>query len=148
MNSDDLPSWVFFPDKERAEWVNNIMKQLWPYVNEYVFNKIKKKYFDNLLMRYVRDLLFTTVEPAVEDALKGFKLSPFKFDRDRVFLGQVPPRITGIKVCSMILNKVHITLTLAGFLFAVQIQIKISKHQKTVLNSYIHFHTQNFWIVT
>ena len=34
MNSDDLPSWVFFPDKERAEWVNNIMKQLWPYVNE------------------------------------------------------------------------------------------------------------------
>ena len=49
-------------------------------------------------MRYVRDLLFTTVEPAVESALKGFKLSPFKFDRDRVFLGQVPPRITGIKV--------------------------------------------------
>ena len=35
MNCDDLPSWVFFPDKERAEWVNNIMKQLWPYVNEY-----------------------------------------------------------------------------------------------------------------
>ena len=46
----------------------------------------------------MRDLLFTTVEPAVESALKGFKLSPFKFDRDRVFLGQVPPRITGIKV--------------------------------------------------
>ena len=38
MNSDDLPSWVFFPDKERAEWVNNIMKQLWPYVNEFVNN--------------------------------------------------------------------------------------------------------------
>ena len=49
----------------------------------------------------MRDLLFTTVEPAVESALKGFKLSPFKFDRDRVFLGQVPPRITGIKVWLM-----------------------------------------------
>ena len=36
MNTEDLPSWVFFPDKERAEWINSIMKQLWPYVNEYV----------------------------------------------------------------------------------------------------------------
>ena len=38
------------------------------------------------------------VEPAVESALSGFKLSGFKFDRERVFLGQVPPRVTGIKV--------------------------------------------------
>ena len=81
LNTDELPSWVFFPDKERAEWLNNIIKQLWPYVNE-----------------YVRNTLFQTVEPAVEEALKGYKLSPFKFERDRVFLGQVPPRITGIKV--------------------------------------------------
>ena len=44
MNTEDLPSWVFFPDKERAEWINSIMKQLWPYVNE-----------------YVRTMLFTTV---------------------------------------------------------------------------------------
>ena len=27
MNAEELPSWVFFPDKERAEWVNNILKQ-------------------------------------------------------------------------------------------------------------------------
>ena len=26
MNVDDLPSWVFFPAKERAEWVNSILK--------------------------------------------------------------------------------------------------------------------------
>ena len=81
LNMEELPSWVFFPDKERAEWLNNIIKRLWPYVNE-----------------YVRNTLFQSVEPAVEEALKGFKLSPFKFERDRVFLGQVPPRITGIKV--------------------------------------------------
>merc|ERR1711962_1969948 len=81
MNVEDLPSCVFFPDKERAEWMNSILKQLWPYVND-----------------YVRHTLFNTVEPAVESALKAYKLSPFKFDRERVFLGQVPPRITGIKV--------------------------------------------------
>ena len=33
---DELPSWVYFPDKERAEWLNNIIKQLWPNVNTYV----------------------------------------------------------------------------------------------------------------
>ena len=87
MNSEDLPSWVFFPDKERAEWMNNIVKQLWPYVNE-----------------YVRDMLFNTVEPAVETALKTFKLTPFKFERDRVFLGQVPPRITGNQFIFIFIN--------------------------------------------
>ena len=49
MNSDDLPSWVFFPDKERAEWVNNIMKQLWPYVNECGNYYHKRKYIDDFL---------------------------------------------------------------------------------------------------
>jgi len=81
MGVEELPSWVFFPDKERAEWVNTMLKQLWPFVNE-----------------YVRDLLFKTIEPLVEETLKEYKLSPFKFTRDRVFLGQVPPRITGIKM--------------------------------------------------
>ena len=73
MGVEELPSWVFFPDKERAEWVNTMLKQvlskekknqhwsfflkiysqLWPFVNE-----------------YVRDLLFKTIEPLVEETLK------------------------------------------------------------------------------
>ena len=81
MNAEELPAWVFFPDKDRAEWLNRILKQLWPYINQ-----------------YVRHTLFTVVEPTVESALKPYKLSPFRFEKDRVFLGQVPPRITGIKV--------------------------------------------------
>ena len=28
MGAEELPSWVFFPDKDRAEWVNNILKQV------------------------------------------------------------------------------------------------------------------------
>ena len=104
MNTEDLPSWVFFPDKERAEWINSIMKQLWPYVNEYVRTTLfttvgcegegRGKY---LLSQKICAVL-PQVEPAVESALSGFKLSGFKFDRERVFLGQVPPRVTGIKV--------------------------------------------------
>ena len=77
MGLEDLPSWVFFPDKERAEWVNNILKQLWPFVNG-----------------YVRHTLFHDVEPGVDSALRPYKLSPFTFDREKVLLGQIPPRIT------------------------------------------------------
>ena len=28
MGVEELPSWVFFPDKERAEWVNTMLKQV------------------------------------------------------------------------------------------------------------------------
>ncbi|QQP49966.1 Extended synaptotagminlike protein 2a [Caligus rogercresseyi] len=45
---------------------------------------------------YTRKLLTESIEPAVATALEGYKLNGFKFDR--VVLGQVPPRITGIKV--------------------------------------------------
>ncbi len=33
---DEVPSWVFFPDKERAEWVNKLIKQAWPYFRNYM----------------------------------------------------------------------------------------------------------------
>eukprot|EP00092_Neocalanus_flemingeri_P064404 GFUD01078159.1.p1 GENE.GFUD01078159.1~~GFUD01078159.1.p1 ORF type:complete len:1135 (-),score=294.37 GFUD01078159.1:524-3928(-) len=105
MSAEDLPSWVFFPDKERAEWVNSILKQLWPYINE-----------------YVRDTLFNTVEPAVESALKAYKLTPFKFERDRVFLGQVPPRITGIKVYDTNTSRKEIIMDL-DIVFASDLEI-------------------------
>ena len=105
MNVEDLPSWVFFPDKERAEWMNSILKQLWPYVND-----------------YVRHTLFNTVEPAVESALRAYKLSPFKFDRERVFLGQVPPRITGIKVYDTNTSRKEIIMDL-DIVFASDLEI-------------------------
>ena len=106
MNVEDLPSWVFFPDKERAEWMNSILKQLWPYVND-----------------YVRHTLFNTVEPAVESALKAYKLSPFKFERERVFLGQVPPRITGIKVYDTNTSRKEIIMDL-DMVFASDLEIE------------------------
>jgi len=105
MDAEDLPSWVFFPDKDRAEWVNTILKQLWPYVND-----------------YVRNMLFNTVEPAVETALKAYKLSPFKFERERVFLGQVPPRITGVKVYDENVSRKEIIMDL-DLVFASDLEV-------------------------
>merc|ERR1719187_734025 len=48
----NLPSWVTFPDMERVEWLNKILKQLWPYAGH-----------------YVRDLCKHSIEPAIAEAL-------------------------------------------------------------------------------
>jgi len=60
----DLPAWVFFPDVERCEWLNKILKQVWPNANHFTRNLIKQ-----------------SIEPNVQKALAGYKLNGFKFDR-------------------------------------------------------------------
>ncbi|XP_022257901.1 extended synaptotagmin-2-like, partial [Limulus polyphemus] len=74
----DLPTWVYFPDTERAEWLNKIIRQMWPYVGHYVQSLFREK-----------------VEPAVRANLPP-NLQSFKFEK--IVLGDMPPRIGGIKV--------------------------------------------------
>lgn len=75
----DLPAWVFFPDIERAEWLNRIIKQVWPNVNH-----------------YVREIVRDSIQPALKENLEKYKLTGFKFER--IILGTVPFRIGGVKV--------------------------------------------------
>ena len=60
-----------------------------------------------------------TVEPAVKSALDGYGLNGFKFEK--VVLGQIPPRVTGIKVYDknvgrneIIMDLVRLTLKTCG----------------------------------
>lgn len=76
---DDLPAWVYFPDVERAEWLNKIFKQLWPSVNS-----------------YVRDVIRDKIQPKMQKKLQKFKLTGFKFEK--MILGSIPPRVGGVKV--------------------------------------------------
>ncbi|CAH1401611.1 unnamed protein product [Nezara viridula] len=76
---DDLPAWVFFPDIERAEWVNRILSQVWPNVNHYAKDIIKDK-----------------IEPAVQESLLMYNMKGFSFQKMR--LGSIPPRVGGVKV--------------------------------------------------
>ncbi|KAL3835824.1 hypothetical protein ACJMK2_021294 [Sinanodonta woodiana] len=73
----DLPSWVSFPDVERAEWLNKVIDQVWPYIGD-----------------YVQDLLKTTVESKIQQSAPA--VSSFKFVT--IDLGDIPPRIGGVKV--------------------------------------------------
>nr|XP_032522016.1 extended synaptotagmin-2-B isoform X3 [Danaus plexippus plexippus] len=88
---DDLPAWVFFPDVERAEWLNRILLQVWPNVNH-----------------YARTLLKDTIEPAVAESLANFKLNGFKFER--MILGTIAPRVGGVKVYDKNLSRDEIIM--------------------------------------
>ncbi|XP_046399640.1 extended synaptotagmin-2 isoform X5 [Ischnura elegans] len=93
---DDLPTWVFFPDVERAEWINRILRQVWPNFNH-----------------YARDLLKDTIEPAVRDSLAAYKMNGFKFDR--MIIGSIPPRVGGVKVYDLNVSRNEIIMDLDIF---------------------------------
>ncbi|XP_059048982.1 extended synaptotagmin-1 isoform X2 [Achroia grisella] len=88
---DDLPAWVFFPDIERAEWLNRILLQVWPNVNH-----------------FARTLLKESIEPAVAESLSNFKLNGFKFER--MILGTIAPRVGGVKVYDKNLSRNEIIM--------------------------------------
>ena len=73
----DLPSWVYFSDTEKAEWLNEITSHMWPYVSEMV-EKIMKE----------------TVEPAMQKNMPS-ALSTLYFDK--ITLGNEAPRIGDVK---------------------------------------------------
>ncbi|XP_058821866.1 extended synaptotagmin-2 isoform X3 [Topomyia yanbarensis] len=92
----DLPAWVFFPDVERCEWLNRILKQVWPNANFFAKNLIKD-----------------SIEPNIQQALSGYKLNGFKFDR--MILGTIPPRIGGVKVYDKNVSRNEIIMDLDLF---------------------------------
>ncbi|XP_020611586.1 extended synaptotagmin-2-like isoform X2 [Orbicella faveolata] len=77
VESSGRDSMVFFPDIERAEWLNKMLVQLWPYINDMVVKILKEQ-----------------VEPEIQKNVPGF-LSSIHFEE--ISLGEVPPRIGGIK---------------------------------------------------
>ncbi|XP_073836487.1 extended synaptotagmin-like protein 2 isoform X6 [Musca autumnalis] len=93
---DELPAWVYFPDVERCEWVNKILKQLWPNANH-----------------YARVLVKETIEPAVAESLANYKMNGFRFDR--IILGTIPPRIGGVKVYTQNIGRNEIIMDLDLF---------------------------------
>ncbi|XP_050444706.1 extended synaptotagmin-2 isoform X2 [Cataglyphis hispanica] len=76
---DELPSWVYFPDFDRAEWLNRILYKVWPSMNH-----------------FVRQLCKQNIEPSIVEKLTEYKIKGFQFDR--LVLGRIPPKIYGIKV--------------------------------------------------
>ncbi|CAL7948734.1 unnamed protein product [Xylocopa violacea] len=75
---DELPSWVYFPDFDRAEWLNKVLYKVWPSINQ-----------------FARELCKQTIEPAILEKLVEYKVKGFQFER--LVLGRIPLKIYGIK---------------------------------------------------
>jgi len=77
-----LPSWVAFPDTERVEWINTIIKKVWPNIGE-ISQQIAKR----------------LVEPKIKEILHRMNLHDLSnFKLKKVDLGTIPARVGGIKV--------------------------------------------------
>ncbi|XP_076667035.1 extended synaptotagmin-like protein 2 isoform X2 [Andrena cerasifolii] len=75
---DELPSWVYFPDFDRAEWLNKVLYKVWPSINH-----------------FARELCKQSIEPAIAEKLAEYKVKGFQFER--LVLGRIPLKIYGIK---------------------------------------------------
>ncbi|XP_050971810.1 extended synaptotagmin-2 isoform X1 [Labeo rohita] len=91
LEATELPSWVHYPDVERVEWLNKTVKQMWPYV-----------------CQFVEKLFRGTIEPAIKEA--NAHLSTFSFTK--IDLGDKPLRINGVKVYSENVDKRQIIMDL------------------------------------
>uniref|UniRef100_A0A6P7HA16 Extended synaptotagmin-2-B-like n=1 Tax=Diabrotica virgifera virgifera TaxID=50390 RepID=A0A6P7HA16_DIAVI len=78
---DELPSWVTFPDRERAEWLNEIIGQLWPSISLYVIK-----------------LCRTKLQAKIKKKFDSFRFEDIDF-------GVSPPKIDGVKVYNKTITK-------------------------------------------
>uniref|UniRef100_A0A8C0CW41 Extended synaptotagmin-1 n=1 Tax=Balaenoptera musculus TaxID=9771 RepID=A0A8C0CW41_BALMU len=107
MSHRELPAWVSFPDVEKAEWLNKIVAQVWPFLGQ-----------------YMEKLLAETVAPAVRGS--NPHLQTFTFTR--VELGEKPPRIIGVRVHPG-QRKDQILLDLnISYVGDVQIDVEVKKY--------------------
>ncbi|XP_008289306.1 extended synaptotagmin-2-A-like isoform X1 [Stegastes partitus] len=104
----ELPPWVHYPDVERVEWLNKTVKQMWPFICQFV------------------DKLFReTIEPAVKGA--NPHLSSFCFTK--IDMGDKPLRVNGVKVYTENVDKRQVIMDLQiSFVGNTEIDVDIKKY--------------------
>ncbi|KAJ1631344.1 hypothetical protein T492DRAFT_839263 [Pavlovales sp. CCMP2436] len=73
-----LPSWVTFPDTERADWLNTWIHKLWPYLNV-----------------ATEDTMKACLNPILERIVKGTPIRRMLFTK--FSLGGTPLNVTGVR---------------------------------------------------
>ncbi|KAM6468929.1 extended synaptotagmin-1 [Liasis olivaceus] len=102
----ELPAWVSFPDVEKAEWLNKILAQAWPFFGQ-----------------YMEKLLVENIAPSIRAS--NTHLQTFTFTK--IEMGEKPLKIIGVKVHTG-LNKKQILLDLnISYVGDVQIDVEVKK---------------------
>ncbi|CAB1349465.1 unnamed protein product [Coregonus sp. 'balchen'] len=108
LTTSDLPSWVNFPDVERVEWLNKTVRQMWPYI-----------------CQFIEKLFHETIEPAVKGA--NSHLSTFCFSK--IDMGDKPLRINGVKVYTENVDKRQIIMDLQiSFVGNTEIDVDVKRY--------------------
>ncbi|XP_044033043.1 extended synaptotagmin-2 isoform X1 [Siniperca chuatsi] len=108
LTTSDLPPWVHFPDIERVEWLNKTVKQMWPYI-----------------CQFVEKLFHETIEPAVKES--NAHLSTFCFSK--IDIGDKPLRVNGVKVYTENVDRRQIIMDLQiSFVGNTEIDIDIKRY--------------------
>ncbi|XP_035516831.1 extended synaptotagmin-2-A isoform X2 [Morone saxatilis] len=108
LTTSDLPPWVHFPDVERVEWLNKTVKQMWPYISQ-----------------FVEKLFHETIEPAVKES--SSHLSTFCFSK--IDIGDKPLRVNGVKVYTENVDKRQIIMDLQiSFVGNTEIDVDIKRY--------------------
>ncbi|XP_077471009.1 extended synaptotagmin-2-A [Stigmatopora argus] len=104
----ELPPWVHYPDVERVEWLNKTVKQMWPFICQFV------------------DKLFRdSIEPAVRGA------SPYlaSFSFSKIDMGDKPIRVNGVKVYTENVDKRQVIMDLQiSFAGNTEIDVDVKKY--------------------
>lgn len=104
----ELPPWVHYPDVERVEWLNKTVKQMWPFI-----------------CQFVEKLFRETIEPAVKGA--NPHLSTFCFTK--IDMGDKPLRVNGVKVYTENVDKRQVIMDLQiSFVGNTEIDVDIKKY--------------------
>uniref|UniRef100_A0A8D0L3P3 Extended synaptotagmin-1 n=1 Tax=Sphenodon punctatus TaxID=8508 RepID=A0A8D0L3P3_SPHPU len=102
----ELPAWVNFPDVEKAEWLNKILAQAWPFFGQ-----------------YMEKLLVENIAPSIRAS--NTHLQTFTFTK--IDMGEKPLKIMGVKVHTGA-NKQQILLDLnVSYAGDVQIDVEVKK---------------------
>ncbi|XP_060920436.1 extended synaptotagmin-2-B isoform X2 [Labrus mixtus] len=108
LTTSDLPPWVHFPDVERVEWLNKTVKQMWPYI-----------------CQFVEKLFHETIEPAVKES--HAQLSTFCFSK--INMGDKPLRVNGVKVYTENVDQRQIIMDLQiSFVGNTEIDVDIKRY--------------------
>ncbi|XP_028662411.1 extended synaptotagmin-3 [Erpetoichthys calabaricus] len=103
----DLPAWVHFPDIEKADWLNKLLKQAWPYFGI-----------------YMEKMLQDTIEPAIRASsihLKTFTFSKINF-------GEKALKINGVKVYTKEVDKRQVIIDLQlSYIGDCEINVEVKK---------------------
>ncbi|KAJ8350480.1 hypothetical protein SKAU_G00256100 [Synaphobranchus kaupii] len=87
----NMPAWVNFPDVEKADWLNKILRQAWPFFG-----------------MYMEKLLKENIQPSIRTSSPHLKTFTFT----KIHFGKKPLQVTGVKVYTEEAEKREVILDL------------------------------------